>query len=92
MVSLQGAEDAQPYVTEINKLQAAFDQLGAMIAGNDTIWQIVIQAYAGGSGPSSTVSITNTFSEADSAAILNDIKNIIGNTINVLTNELGQIT
>ncbi len=90
MVSLTGAENAQPYVTEINKLQAAFDQLAAAINGNGTIWKIVIDAYVG--GPSTTITVLDNFSGADSAAILNDIKNVIGNKINVQTNALGAIT
>ncbi len=90
MVSLTGAEAAQPYVTEINKLQAAFDQLAAAITGGGTIWKIVIDAYIG--GPSTTITVLDNFSGGDSTAILNDIKNVIGNKINIQTNALGAIT
>jgi hypothetical protein len=92
MVSLAGAEAAQPYVTEINNLQAAFDALAAAVAGNDTIWQLTINLYAGGTGPSTTIIIKDNFAAADSIAILNDIENIIGNKINIQTNALGAIT
>ncbi len=90
MVSLAGAVSAQPYVTEINNLQAAFNALASAIDANGTIWKIDLQINVGSA--SRTITILDNFAVADSAAVLNDIKNIIGNKINVQTNALGAIT
>lgn len=90
MVSLAGAQEAQPFVTEINNLQTAFNALASAISSNGTIWKFDLQVYIGSS--STTITLSDQFSAADSAAILNDIKNVIGTKINVQTNALGAIT
>lgn len=90
MVTLAGAKAAAPFVSEIVKLQAAFDLLN--VAANEvtsTIWKLDIQVYV--KGVSATITITDNFAHADAAAILFDIRNIIGTKINVQTNLLGAI-
>lgn len=92
MVSLAGAEAAQPYVTEINNLNAAVIALTNAIAQNNaSIWKISLDYYDN-NGTSHTILILDTCSAADTNAILWDIKNILANKINIQTNSLGAIT
>ena len=93
MVTLNGAIAAQPYIQIIQQLQAAFNALGVAVTGGGSIWKIDIQVYTDATNKaSSTITIPFTFNAQDSAAILNDIKNIIGNDINIEINSLGAIT
>lgn len=93
MVTLNGAIAAQPYISIIQQLQAAFNALGSAVTGGGSVWKIDIQVYIDSTNKTSTtITIPFTFNAADSAAILNDIKNVIGNDINIETNALGAIT
>ena len=98
MVSLDGAKQAEPLVDEIEKLQPVHDQLhaAATAAEGDTatpptnfLWKFDLQVYVG--MRSETISLTDNFSAADSAAIMFSIRNILGTKIALLTNELGAI-
>lgn len=92
MVSLTGAIAAQPYVVTLNNLNSAVAALAAAIAANKTIGTITLQVYDSTGKTSSTISISFPLNAADSAAILNDIKNVLANDVNIQTNALGAIT
>jgi hypothetical protein len=92
MVTLAGAKAAQPYIGTLNTLNTAVAALAAAIAANNTIGQITIQVYSADGKTSSTISIPFALNAADSATILNDIKNVIANDVNIQTNALGAIT
>jgi hypothetical protein len=92
MVTLNGAIAAQPFITIIQTLQNAVNALAAAISANDTIGRIILQVYSPDGKTSSTIDIQFALNSADSAAILNDIKNVLSNDVNIETNALGAIT
>lgn len=92
MVTLAGAISAQPYVAILETLNAAVASLATAIAANDTIGRITLQVYDPTGKTSSTIDIQFALNAADSAAILNDIKNVLANDVNIQTNTLGAIT
>jgi hypothetical protein len=92
MVSLAGAEQCPPIVSAIVLLDNAVAALAAAISANDTIGSITLQVYAPGGQTSSTITINYSLNLADSQAIMNDIKNVLANDVNIQTNALGAIT
>lgn len=94
MVSLVGAEQCPPLVSLINTLQAAVDALNT-VAGDNTsqIWKIEINALVKGANRTITLTLPtdHALNNADSVAILFDIRNILGNQVNIQTNALGAI-
>jgi hypothetical protein len=92
MVSLAGAIAAQPYITTLQNLNAAVAALAAAIAANNTIGHIDLQVFDPTGKTSSTITISFQLNSADSAAILNDIKNVLANDVNIQSNTLGAIT
>ena len=95
MVSLAGAEAAPPLVALINTLQASVTAFNAAAGDNTSrIWKIEIQALVKGKNTTMTLTLPqgNGLSNADSAAILFDIRNILGNQVAIQTNALGAIT
>ncbi len=92
MVTLAGAINAQPYIKTIDDLNSAVTALASAISGNQTIGQIALQVFAPDGRTSSTINVNFPLNLVDSAAILNDIKNVLANDVNIQTNALGAIT
>jgi len=92
MVTLAGAKAAQPYIAKLDTLNAAVASLATAIAANNTIGRITLQVYSSAGSMSNTIDIVFALNASDSAAILNDIKNVLANDVNIETNALGAIT
>ena len=54
--------------------------------------KLKITVYSSDGKTSNTITISFSLNAADSAALLNDIKNILANDVNIETNALGAIT
>jgi hypothetical protein len=92
MVSYNGAKQAEPIVEQIDELNGYINELIAAIAQNNSqIWRLSVDYYDN-AGTSHSILIDYKLNAADSAAIFNDIKNILSNDVNILNNELGAIT
>ena len=93
MVSLTGAQNAQPIVQQITSIETAIAALQAVInAGGATIWKMQADIYVGAPQTSQSLALQYDMNAADSGNILNAVLTGLQNELATLNAQLAEIT